>query len=215
MMDPELYSTEPATFASEDDHTRSEWSTREVSPDAAPEKSAVALEVVTGRVKWFDVVRGFGFLVSEAHDEDILLHYNLLAGHGRKSLPEGTLVTAKISQGKRGRMATEILSFDLVTAISTDRERSPSRLDPQEFLDCASDFAKVHVRWFNRSKGYGFLLGSDGMTEIFVHMETVRRGGFETLNPGDALLARVVDGPRGPLAVQLACPASGPLVPDA
>ena len=46
----------------------------------------------TGRVKWFDATRGFGFLVSDNCEGDILVHFSVLKEHGRRSLPEGATV---------------------------------------------------------------------------------------------------------------------------
>lgn len=162
-------------------------------------------ERVCGRVKWFDVVKGYGFVTPEGGGGDILVHYNLLGKLGRKSLPEGAQLTVVAKAGPRGRQAVEIVDLDLSTAVEVDNDRpvqrSGDRLDPLDFIDQAGDFEPVQVRWFNRSKGYGFLLRDDGVTQIFVHMETVRRGGFETLAPGQALIARVHDGPRGALAI--------------
>ena len=163
---------------------------------------------ITGRVKWFDAVRGYGFVVPDEGGSDILVHYNLLAPHGRKTLPEGTSVTIEVCEGQRGRAARRIVKLDLSAAMAPDPEqpacRTASRLDPMDHLESAGDFACVQVRWFNRSKGYGFLLGEDGLTEIFIHMETVRRGGFDTLEPGQRVRARTSLGPRGALAVVIA-----------
>jgi len=160
---------------------------------------------ISGRVKWFDVVKGYGFVTPEDNGGDVLVHYNLLSRHGRKSLPEGTWVKALVRQGPRGRQASDLLDIDVSQAVVPDpdrsAQRSSNRVDPLDFLDDAGDFEPVQVRWFNRAKGYGFLLRADGVTQIFVHMETVRRGGFETLQPGQDLVARVHDGPRGALAV--------------
>jgi cold shock protein len=162
-------------------------------------------ENVSGRVKWFDMVKGYGFITPDDGGGDILVHYNLLTPLGRKSLPEGARVTVTAKQGPRGRQAAEILDLDLSKAIGPDpdrlAERSANRVDPLDFVDQAGDFEPVQVRWFNRSKGYGFLLRDDGVTQIFIHMETVRRGGFESLQPGQLLRARIHDGPRGALAV--------------
>ncbi len=162
-------------------------------------------ETITGRVKWFDVVKGYGFVTPDDDGGDVLLHYNLLSRHGRKSLPEGTFVSAVVRQGPRGRQASDLLEIDLSQATGPDPDRvaprSSNRVEPLDFIGEAGDFEPVQVRWFNRAKGYGFLLRDDGETQIFVHMETVRRGGFETLLPGQSLRARVHDGPRGALAV--------------
>ncbi len=167
---------------------------------------------LSGRVKWFDVGKGFGFVAADDGGGDILIHYNLLARHGRKSVPEGARVVVETVHGPRGRQASAILDLDLTTAIEDNGgarsgARGP-RTDPLDFLDKAGDFEPVQVRWFNRVKGYGFLLRDDGVTQAFVHMETVRRGGFETLLPNQRLLARVHDGPRGALAVAIG-PQSG------
>jgi CspA family cold shock protein len=162
-------------------------------------------EAISGRVKWFDIVKGYGFVTPTDGGGDILVHYNLLAPLGRKSLPEGATVSVVARQGARGRQASAILDLDLSTAVGPDpdraQERASNRQDPLDFLDQAGDFEPVQVRWFNRAKGYGFLLRNDGVTQVFVHMETVRRAGLENLLPGQDLSARIFDGPKGALAV--------------
>jgi CspA family cold shock protein len=173
-----------------------------------PAGDGVEGQQITGRIKWFDVVKGYGFVAASDGGGDVLVHYNLLGPLGRKSLPEGAEVVVLVREGPRGRQAACILGLDLSTATVPDMERATPRqaprLDPLDFVDSAGDFEPVQVRWFNRTKGYGFLLRSDGVTEVFVHMETARRGGFDGLNPGQDLFARVCNGPRGALAVAIA-----------
>ncbi|WP_353435256.1 cold-shock protein [Sphingomonas faeni] len=165
----------------------------------APEARAIG-----GVIKWFDVTRGFGFAVAD--DEtvgDILVHFSVLQPHGRRSLPEGARVETLSVQRGRGFQAREIVSIDMTNAVeeTVRAPSSPDRIDPIAMIDAAGPFEAASVKWFNRLKGYGFLIrGSDG-SDIFVHMETLRRAGIESVEPDQPLRVRVVDGRRGPLAV--------------
>lgn len=165
---------------------------------------------IQGTVKWFDAIKGYGFVTVDDGLGDILIHYKLLALHRRKSLPDGTAITLLVRDGPRGRQGTEILDIDCSTAtmapaIAPSRPATAPCANPAATPGAAppDGFETVQVRWFNRTKGYGFLLRSDGTTEVFIHMETVRRGGFATLLAGQQLLATIEDGPRGAHAVAI------------
>nr|WP_246586843.1 cold shock domain-containing protein [Stakelama flava] len=156
-----------------------------------------------GVVKWFDVTRGFGFVVCDDPDiGDILVHFSVLQDHGRRSLPEGTRVECVAVQRKRGFQASEIVSIDLSDAVEPVRQRSgEDRGDRLELIASAGPFETVFVKWFNRLKGYGFLVRYEDSRDIFVHMETLRRAEIDEVEPDQPLRARVVDGEKGPLAV--------------
>ena len=160
-----------------------------------------------GRVKWFDATRGFGFVVSDEVDGDILLHFSVLKDHDRRSLPEGALVEVDVVRQDRGLQASRVHSIDLSQAMivrSTPATNPADRADRQALLDEAGPFEPVEVKWFNRVKGYGFVVRVDRPEEdIFLHMETVRRAALADLQPGDRLEARIAEGRKGLTAVDL------------
>jgi CspA family cold shock protein len=162
---------------------------------------------ITGRIKWFDATRGFGFLVSEQCDGDVLVHFSVLREHGRRSLPEGALVECIAEQQDRGLQARKILSIDLSEALPIPARQpiaAADRADRQALVDAAGTYEPVEVKWFNRVKGYGFV-NRPGQPEadIFVHMETVRVAGMADLHPDDRIEARIAEGRKGLTAVEL------------
>jgi cold shock protein len=167
----------------------------------------------SGRVKWFDATRGFGFVVSDDVDGDILIHFSLLKELGRRSLPEGATVTGLAARQERGVQASSITTIDLATALPMPARPANAgvvRADRQALAENAGPFEPVEVKWFNRVKGYGFVNRIDGNLEegvsaedIFLHMETVRQAEIADLQPGQQIEARIATGKKGLTAIEV------------
>lgn len=161
---------------------------------------SVDLIEITGVVKWFDVAKGFGFIVPDNGMQDVLLHVTCLRRDGYQTILEGTRIVALVQKRDRGYQAFRILSMDQSTAVH------PSQLPPVKThvqVTPTSGLERVLVKWFNRTKGFGFLTRGEGTEDIFIHMETLRRFGMTELRPGQTVLIRFGDGEKGLMAAEI------------
>jgi cold shock protein len=164
-------------------------------PNQGPESPTPSGDKVVGKVKWFDPVKGFGFVEVEgpvAKPGDVLLHVSVVRRSGLPTPSEGDEVAMVVEQGERGLQA-----LDLIKVVPVERP-IPADID---------QFVAVRVRWFSRLKGYGFVClqgQEDEGEDIFVHIATLRRAGFEDVVEGTLLRARVDSGPKGQVASAIA-----------
>lgn len=168
--------------------------------DGAASLEALDLVEVAGRIKWFDVAKGYGFIVPDDGAADVLLHVTVLRKDGFQTAREGARVVCEAAVRAKGLQVFRVLSMDETTAVHPT-QLPPARTHVQ--VTPSGGFEIAVVKWFNRTRGFGFLTRGDGTEDIFVHMETLRRYGITELNPGEGLLVRFGDGPKGLMAAEV------------
>lgn len=159
------------------------------------------LETQYGHVKWFDPIKGFGFIVADQGGSDVLLHANVLRNYGQSSVADGTPIWFKSQSTARGLQAVVVVKIESAVGVPINLSEEENRLTTEELLQLPIQAARV--KWFDKSKGFGFANVWGFVEDVFLHVEVVTHSGFADLQAGEAVCLRVTDGKRGKMAVQV------------
>jgi CspA family cold shock protein len=181
---------EPRRRGYDDDYTPSQdWVAERTQGRAKPSaliQAPAGSEPVEAVVKWFKPEKGFGF-VAVTGGPDAFLHVRTLESAGHSSLVEGTRLKVRVGQGDKGAQVTEVIEVDANSAQAANmmkQDFAPSPHSPRE----AGAIVQGTVKWFNATKGYGFIQPQNGGgKDVFVHISAVERAGLSTLNEGQAV----------------------------
>lgn len=165
------------------------------------EEEEKAVQVLHGRVKWFDPVKGFGFILSEETGSDILLHANVLRNFGQSTVADGAEITVMVQETQRGVQAVEVLSITPPEGTGFAMAGEGNAFSAEEIAACPLEPARV--KWFDKGKGFGFANVFGRTEDVFVHVEVLRMSGFADLAAGEAICLRIIEGKRGRMAAQV------------
>lgn len=145
---------------------------------------------VIGRIKWFDSAKGYGFIVAESCSEpemsgDVMLHISCLRDYGENYADEGAKIVCDAVRKERGWQTVHIIEMERPRAVVAQEKG----LRP--------DFETVTLKWFNRARGYGFVLRDGDDTDVFVHAVALRKAGYEEIEPGTRIEVVIEAGAKG------------------
>jgi CspA family cold shock protein len=168
---------------------------------SAPRFETPSSPAVQAVVKWYNPDKGFGFVELADGSGDAFLHVSVVERGGHASVPPGATLEVRAGPGPKGPQVTEILSVDSSTAQQEPARRARPERPVYPPADAVEESGTV--KWYNATKGFGFIAADRGGKDIFVHASALERAGIPGLTEGQRVSVDVIDGRKGPEAAGL------------
>jgi CspA family cold shock protein len=159
--------------------------------------------MATGTVKWFNATKGFGFIQPEDGGSDVFVHVSAVERAGLSALNEGDQVAYELEQDRRsGKTSAGGLQVLSAAPPGAGGDGAP-RGGGGGFGGgggggggSGGEPGAGTVKWFNSTKGFGFIQPEDGGEDVFVHISAVERAGLNGLQEGERVSYRAEPNPR-------------------
>jgi CspA family cold shock protein len=160
---------------------------------------------VDATVKWFKADKGYGFVELAGGAGDAFLHANALRNAGHESVPAGAKLKVQVGAGAKGAQVTRVIEVDTAGVVERPSRPSSDGPRPRRVAPDPSTAVSVtgKVKWFDDTKGFGFVASEDGGKDVFVHISILGPAGITSLAEGQQVNMRVVDTPKGREAISL------------
>lgn len=145
-----------------------------------PQMPAQVVGEGTGVVKFFNADKGFGFVARDDGGEDVFVHISAVEQAGLTGLASNQTLAFTLVD-RNGRISATDLKITGEHLAADAPAEKPQRARRQ----LTGERASGEVKFFNSSKGFGFIKRDDGGADCFVHISAVERAGMHALNEGD------------------------------
>lgn len=142
---------------------------------------------ITAVVKWFNPTKGFGFVKPNDGSPDAFMHISVVSRSGHRHLPQGATIVCDLCAGPKGPQVAAVHRVESVPDSMPVRQEATSEIEGT-------------VKFYNREKGFGFVVPDGGGRDVFVSARVLERAGMQSLGPEQRVRMLTRMGHKGPMA---------------
>ncbi len=141
-----------------------------------------------GTVKFFNSNKGFGFVSCEDRPDDVFVHISAVEQAGLEGLGEGQEIEfTLVDRGGKVSASDLVIVGDVVPFTAAAPKPREDNSGGAQQRQLTGDSSNGTVKFFNSTKGFGFIERDDGESDVFVHISSLEKSGISTANEGDRL----------------------------